>query len=271
MTLSDIQFIFNRALLFTFNKKKWFLIFCVLALCGLLVVFFRALSINAGQWVLMSLSFLPFFLCAGILLATGVILVRIYHDEVKNKPFNYREILLNSWEIVIGSTYFSIPIILCYLLLWMLLGIFVLLKEIPGIGEFFGVMLSFGPFLINLGSLALALLNLILLFLITPIVALNGLDRNRVSKILMKRCQDIFSNLFLGLVALLPLLLIFGLLLLAWVLTGSVCYACKEPYFLIIQWFIMMIPFAAIIAPAVIFFFNFATEAHVLLQRKGQI
>ena len=182
MNLSDVQFIFNRALSLTFNREKLLMVFFVLALCGLLVVFFRALSLNAGKWVLMSLSFMPIFLCAGVLLSVGIVLVRIYHDEIKRKTFRYRDILANSWEIVIGSSYFSIPIILCYLLLWMLLGIFVLLKEIPGIGEFFGVILAFGPFLINLGSLALGLLSISLLFFLAPILALNGLNRVRIDQ-----------------------------------------------------------------------------------------
>lgn len=268
MNLSDIQVIFNRALSLTFNKKKLLLVFSILALCGLLVVFFRALSINAGQWVLMSLSFLPFFLCAGILLSTGIILVRVYHDEIKRKPLKYREIFLNSWEIVIGSSYFSIPIILCYLLLWMLLGIFFLLKEIPGIGEFFAVFLAFGPFLIILGSLTLCLLNIALLFFLTPIIALNGMNRIKVTQVIVNRLKgDVFANILLAIIAVLPLLLIFGFLFLAWLLTGTLCDSCKEPSYVVMQWFIMMIPFTAFLTPAVVFFFNFATEAHVLMQR----
>ena len=269
MNLSDVQFIFNRALSLTFNRKKLLLVFFVLALCGLLVVFFRALAINAGKWVLMSLSFMPIFLCAGVLLSVGIILVRIYHDEIKRKTFRYRDIMINSWEIVIGSSYFYIPIILCYLLLWMLLGIFVLLKEIPGIGEFFAVFLAFGPFLINLGSLALGVLSISLLFFLAPILALNGLNRIRITNILVKRLKgDMFSNILLAAIATLPLLFIFGLLLLAGVLTGSVCYTCTDPIHNVLQWFIMMIPFTALLSPAVVFFFNFATEAHVLIQRQ---
>src|SRR5262245_18674243 len=153
MNLSDVQFIFNRALSLAFERRKLLMVFVVLALCGLLVIFFRALAIHAGTWVLMSLSFMPIFICAAIVLSVGVILIRVYHDEIKRKTFRYRDILAKSWEIVIGASYFTIPIILCYLLLWMLLGIFVLLKEIPGVGEFFGVIFAFGPFLINLGSI----------------------------------------------------------------------------------------------------------------------
>lgn len=165
MNLSDIQFIFNRAMSHTFCRKKLLLVFIVLALCGLLVIFFRGLSIHAGQWIVMSLTFLPFFVCAGILLSMGILLIRIYHDEIKNKTINYLEILNKSWDVVIGASYFSIPIILSYLLLWILLGIFVLLKQIPAIGDIFAIILAFGPFLLNLGTLVLCLLNLAMLFL----------------------------------------------------------------------------------------------------------
>lgn len=266
MHLSDVQFGFNRALSLSFDRKKNLLVFSILALCGLLVIFCRALAIHAGQWVLMSLSFLPVFLCAGVLLSLGILLIRIYHDEIKRKVFRYRDIVANSWEIIIGASYFSIPIILCYLFLWMLLGLFVLLKEIPGIGEFFGVILAFGPFLINLGSIVLGILNVSMLFFLTPVVALNGLSRIRVSKLLAKRLKgDFFSNIFLALIAVLPLAFYFCLLLLAAILTGSVCYTCSDQLHAVLQSFIIMIPFAALMSPAIVFFFNFAAEAHVLI------
>lgn len=271
MNLNEVQFIFNRAASLTFIKKKLLLAFTVLALCGLLVVFFRGLAINAGQWMMMSLTFLPFFLCAGLLLSTGIVLTRIYHDEIKKKPILYREILSNSFEVIVGASYFSIPIILSYLLLWMLLGIFVLLKQIPGIGEFFGVILVFGPFLLNLVTLVLCVLNLAMLFFVAPVVALKGLNRIRVTQILVKRLKsDMFSNIFLALVATFPLLVFIGLLTLAAFLTGTVCYGCENPLHNVLQWFFIMIPFTALLSPAVVFFFNFAAEAHVLLQKQAQ-
>ena len=148
-----------------------------MALSGLLVVFFRGLALHAGQWVQLSLTFLPIFLCTGILLSMGILLIRIYHDEIKKGEANYFSIFSRSWEIIIGASYFAIPIILGYLLLWMLLGIFFLLGEIPAVGEFFSVILSFAPFLINLGTLVLCLLSLSLLFFISPLIAFKGLER----------------------------------------------------------------------------------------------
>lgn len=269
MNFNDIQFMFNRSLFYSFSKKKLLLVFSVLALCGLLVVFFRGLAINAGQWIMMSLTFLPFFLCAGVLLSMGILLIRIYHDEIKERPIDYSEIVSRSWEVMIGASYFSIPIILSYLLLWMMLGIFFLLKQIPAIGDVFAVILAAGPFLLNLGSLVLCLLNLGMLFFVTPIVALKGLNRTQVTQILVNRFKsDLFTNIFLSFLAIVPLLAVSGLLVLAAFLTGAVCYHCENPLNNVLQWFFIMIPFTALLAPAVVFFFNFAAEAHVLFQKK---
>jgi len=270
MTLIDIQRIFNRALLLTFDKKKLLLMSIVLALCGVMVVFCRGLAVNSSQYVALSLTFIPVFLCTGVLLSAGILLIRIYHDEVKSKKIKYRDILAKSWEIIIGASYFAIPVILSYLLLWMLMGIFVLLRELPGIGEFFGAFLAFGPFLLNLGSLVLCVLSLSMLYFIAPVVALKGTNRMQLAKVLMWRLQsDVFSNLFLGVIAVLPLILFLAMLIAAAFLTGTVCFACEKPMFFIMQWFIIMIPFVALLSPAVVFFFNFAAEAHVLIMKKN--
>lgn len=238
MDLTDIQTIFNRALSRTFCAKKLLLVFMVLLLCGILIVFFKGIALETGQWIAMSLHFLPVFLCAGLLLATGIILVRIYHDEVKNKTVSYLKTVSNSWDVIIGAGYLSIPIILSYLLLWMLLGIFFLLNDLPGFGPFFSVILSFAPFLLNLGAITLCVLSLSMLFVVAPIVALRGMNRIQLAQILAKRFHsDLFFTLFLGMIGMLPFWLLFGMLLMAANLTGQVCDHCDTPLYTIMQWF----------------------------------
>lgn len=253
----------------TFIKKKLLLTFIILAFCGVLVVFFRGLSATASHWMVLSLTFLPIFLCTGVLLCTGIFLIRIYHDEIKGKLVSYRDVLTKSWEVIISASYFSIPIILSYLLLWICLGVFVLLGQIPGLGSFFTVILIFGPFLINFGSLLLCLVSLSMLFFIAPVIALKGLNRALVSQTLTQRLKkDLFANVCLGLIAILPLAVIVVLLIIAGLLTDAVCYACDSHLLNVLQWFFMMIPFTAILTPAVIFFFNFAAESHVLVLKE---
>lgn len=269
MRWNEIQRIFDRAALQTLDLRKLLFAFAVLATGGLLILFFRAIAMHTGTLIALSLAFMPFFLCAALLLAAGIILVRAYHDAVKKKRVSYREIFARSWPLMMGASYFSIPIILGYLVLWMLLGLFNLLKDIPYIGDFFAVVLVFGPFLLNVGSLLLCVLNIAMLFFLTPIVALRGINRLHVTQMLSRRFRmDIFTHLFLFVIALTPVLLTLGLLHLSLCLTGIAGFVSKGAIQSQVQWLFIMIPYTALLAPATVFFFNFATEAHVLMQSQ---
>lgn len=272
MNFNDIPFVFDRAFKHTFSFKKLAFVFLITALCGIFVVFSRGLAINANSWVATSLTFLPLFLCGGVLLATGIVLIRLYHDEIKQKEANYKHVLSKSWEVILGATYFSIPMILVYLLLWMLLGVFMLLTQIPGIGSFFAVILAFAPFLLNLATLILCILVICMLFFVSPTVALKGLNRSLVTDQLVKRLKgDIFFNILLIIIATFPLYVFLALLISAAFLTSYFCEACYDPIQTILQWFFIMIPFTALLSPAIVFFFNFAAESHVLMNKNSKI
>lgn len=269
MNFEEIERIFNRALKFSFSKKKLLFMFPVLVVCGLMLVFCRALAVNAGQWVVLSLTFLPVFLSSGLLLSAGVVLARVYHHEVKMIPLNFRKILSQSWELLIGVSYLTLPLLLVYLFLWMLMGIFYLFKEIPALGEVLGVILAFGPFLLVLGSLVLSLLNLFLLFFATPHIALNSRLKLKLAEDIYQRfSQNLFSNLALFLLGLLPLLFVVGLLSLAAFVTGVNFFMKTETLVIALQWFFIMIPFCAILTPGILFFFNFAVESYAVMQKK---
>src|SRR3990167_5181202 len=152
MMFQEVEEMFNRAWRFAFSRKKCLVVFATLVACGVLVVFCKTLSFAANPWVLMSLSFLPMFLCTGVMLGTGVLLTRMYYHEVKGNSFQFRKMLVDSFEVFMGAAYLAFPMILGYLFLWTLMGIFYLLKEIPMVGEGIGVLLSFGPFLLVLAS-----------------------------------------------------------------------------------------------------------------------
>lgn len=270
MNWKEIEFAFNRALAFSFSRKKLILVFLLLVLCGLLIVFARALSINAGQWVGLSLAFLPIFVSSGALLAVGVLLIRIYHHEVKMISLSYRKIFSQSWELLIGITYLTLPLLLAYLFLWILMGVFYMLREIPALGEVLGVILAFGPFLLVLGSLVLSVFNLFALFFATPRIALQtGIKLKLAREIYKGFVDNIFSNLVFFLLGLVPLLAVVGILSLAAFLTGINFFVGTETLTIALQWFFVMIPFCAILAPGIIFFFNFAAESCILILKKS--
>jgi len=217
----------------------------------------------------MSLVFLSILLASGILLSLGVLLIRVYYHEVKSLKIHLTKILKASWDLIMGTAYLSIPPVLIYLLLWILLGIFLLLREIPGVGDFFGIILSFGPFILILGSLILVIFNWLLLFFVAPAVALSSLDRTHLAKNVFARLKkNIFSNLIFFFMGCIPILITVAFLSLAAVLTNFSYLVTKHPLSIGLQWFFIMLPFCAFLTPAVVFFFNFAAEAYNILVKK---
>ncbi|MGB7978617.1 MAG: hypothetical protein WCF19_05600 [Chlamydiales bacterium] len=266
MKWTDIEKAFSRAMLLSFSRKKMMLTFPVLVLCGVLAVFCRAVAYEAGDWIAMSLGFLPILLSSGVLLALGVLLIRIHIHEVKHLQLSFRRLITGSLDLIMGTSYLSIPPILAYLFLWVALGLFYLLREIPAVGDFFSVVFAFGPFLLVFGSLLLCLFNLGLLFFVAPAAAFQPYKRLSLAKRVLTLFQGrILSSIALFLLALLPIISVSGLLVLSALLTNS---APDKPLSVALEWFFVMIPFSAVLTPAIIFFFNFAAESYQLLQPR---
>jgi hypothetical protein len=269
MSWKEVETIFNRALSFTFSRRKLFFTVPILIFCGLISVCFRALGSKTNDWLAISMTFMPFFLCSAVLLAAGIILTRIYHHEVKGLSVSYRKTLGISKNLMVEVAYLAVPVILLYLVLWTLLGIFYLFKEIPMIGEALGVILSFGPFLLLFGSFMLSFLSVGVLFFVTPSVSLKSSMPFEVLKGALKRLRfNPFTNLALMFLGLLPLILVSSLMTIAAIMTGKSYVAVEHPAAVSLEWFFIMIPFSALLTPAVIFFFNFAVESHVLMIKK---
>ncbi len=267
MHWNDLEKAFNRAILLSASRKKLALTFPVLVLCGILSVFCKAVSFESGEWVSMSLAFFPILFSSGILLALGVLVIRMHHHEAKNLALDFRKLIGGSVDLIVGISYLSLVPILAYLFLWTLLGIFFLLKEVPVLGDFFSVVLSFGPFLLIFGSLLLCIFNLGLLFFVAPAAALQPLKNiplaKRVWNVLNRK---LFTALILLFVALVPIGFVAGLLSFAAFLTDVSFLVGERSLSVALEWFFIMLPFCAILAPAVVFFFNFAAESYQLLQ-----
>lgn len=268
MIFKDLEFSFNRALRYTFSKKKFWMVFPGLILCGILVVFFRALAHGSISWMVLSMVFLPMFLSAGILLALGTVLCRVYYHEVKSLRFHVTEILSKSLDLIIGTAYLSMPPILLYLLLWALEGIFMLLKEIPSVGPYMGVFLTIAPFLITLLSILLVVFVFALLFYATPVIAFQEKEKLSVFKKIREVTQEnVFRSSLLFLLAVLPLLIIVALLALAAYLTNLHYVLGTDLLMVTVKWFFIMLPFCFFLTFGIIFFFNFAAESYNLLRK----
>lgn len=269
MTSADLEKIFNRSFSHSFSQKKWLLVFPVLVLCGLLAVICRTISFAAGQWIQMSLAFLPMFLCTGFLLAAGMVLTRIYHHEIKGSEIKYLQMIKESKELIYGIPHLAVPLIFAYLVLWMVLGVFYLMRSIPYAGDVVSAIFSFGPFLLVLGSLFLGCLSLLILFYVTPAAALrSNLTPHLAEEVFQEFKANPFLSFIMPLIGVLPLLLVIGILSLAAFVTQILYVEASSGLTTALKWFVIMIPFSAILTPAVIFFFNFSAESHVYLRKR---
>ncbi|MCH9612434.1 MAG: hypothetical protein S4CHLAM102_09240 [Chlamydiia bacterium] len=269
MTFAEIENVFNRALRYSFTKMKFVFVLPVVLVCGLLIVFCRALAVNANSWLSLSLAFLPVFLCSGVLLSAGVILVRLYYHEVKGHKVDYKRLFSQSVQVLVGISYLTLPLMLSYLLLWTLMGVFYLMREIPTVGPVLATLFSFAPFLLVFGSIVLSVGCLVALFFVTPEVALkNGVSMKLAEDVYKRMKASVFSNLILFLIGTLPVALCVGVLIGSAVMTGANYLQGVDVLSVGLQWFFIMVPFCAILTPAILFFFNFATEGYALMHKK---
>lgn len=269
MTFTEIEQIFNRAFLKSFCRKKIGFLFPILVACGVLTVFCRTLSIGVNHWVWMSLSFLPFFLSTGVLLAAGVMLIKMYVFEVKGINYKIGKLFMTSMQLVIGISYLCFPLILSYLVLWSVMGIFYLLKGVPAFGDIFSTLLSFGPYLLMLGSISLGIVSVLLLFFITPHVALKKtLRMNVAAEVTARLKKSVFANTVLLLTATFPLAFVLYFLILGGEMTGASYFVPQEALAMGIRLLMMMVPFCLIMTPFIIFFFNFSLESYMLFKKQ---
>lgn len=271
MLSRDIEKCFKRAFLHSFVYKKLVFAIPFLFLCGVIVVFCRSLAFTSNNWVLLALIFLPIFFSFLVLYILGIFLIKIYYYEMKNHKISYREVLKNARKNLKESIYIFILPILIFFILWIIFGLFVILKEIPQIGTFLGIILSFIPFLIIFSTILLVVFNLISLFFALPALTLKGKKKlDLVKDVIRNFKKDPFASITFFSVALFLIFLTTLILSISSSLTLKCFSIPLDDVFIGLQWFFIMIPFIILLSPIVIFFFNFSLEFYNLIQAKDK-
>lgn len=267
--LTQIEKSFNRALVDSIQKKKLFFTFPCVALCGLFFVFCKIISISSGKWIGMFLNFLPIFLSFGVLLAVGVVLIKVYYFEIKKTEHSFKKIIYTSSQMLLNIAYLALPFILAYFATWIVLGVFYLLKSIPFLGPALGSLLAFIPFVLVLLGILLAVSTLFSLFFLAPEATLKtGLKFSLVRQLFSKLKISLFSDLIFLLIGIAPAWISFEILRLAAKLTYSLCFSGSSEVAFAFESLFVMIPFCALMTPSVIFFFNFSAECYRMNEKE---
>ncbi|NGX60844.1 MAG: hypothetical protein K940chlam9_00316 [Chlamydiae bacterium] len=242
MTLNDLSLLFTRAWQKVWNLNKLLIIFGVLVLSGLVCLFFQIAAHFTSPPFRYSLQVLPLFLAIGFLLAGGVY---VLGEKEKKKS-------------LLQTTYLSIPLLVTFLLLWVLLGFLVLLKSVPYVGKVLGVLLAFLPFLLNLATLLLFVGGLLALFFLTPKIAMG--KKWEVQSLWEPIARSPFIASLSLLIGIVPVWIAWEVLMGALKLTFQTYSFSESPLERLLQAFFTILPFSALLAPFVLFFFNFGQE-----------
>lgn len=265
MTFTDLETMVNRALFLCWNKTKILLTAIFLAFCGLCFAFCQMLAQGVEGWMGLHLALLPWFFTYGLLFALGVILMRFYYHEVKGKAFTYKGLLQESTPQILASMNVSLPFVGLFLCLWFAQTLFSLFAELPVLN----VLLSFAPFLLLCAVFSIVALSIFALFLFAPFVAFQeARGKDLLLQGWLKLRESIFMNVIFALLAALPFILVGGLLFTAIQLTLSHYLVQGQGGLALLQRTILMLPVAALLAPAVIFFFNLSVEIHKYLRKE---
>ncbi len=266
--MHDIETMLWRSWRYSLSMKKFILVSVFLLIVLTIFVFCQAISVSTGPWMKVSLFFLPFFISSGFTLSLSIFLNRVYWKEIHGKTADYKRLITKSWELFLASSFVSVPIFLIYIVLWILLGAFYLIKEIHLLGGVLGSLLSFGPFFLIFLSLLLTIFTIVMLFIIPPSLALEKKGKLFWSQ-LKTRVLSLFpSYTFLFILGVLPLIIISLLVLGAFILTNYLYFTEVSQVVRVFQWMILEIPIAAALALPFIFFVNFALETHLHIVKK---
>ena len=268
MNWSAFEHAFLSAWAQAFSSIQFILCFISLILCGLITVFCQTLAWGAGPWMKHGFLFLPLFLSFTILLILGVFLVKLYVSQDRGQASHLKKNVADSMKVARDTPYLSLLPLFIFLLLWTSLGFFFLLKEIPLIGPFFNLIFAAGPFLLIVAALILCISSLGLLFFAAPLLAHQSVKRFAwISLIVKWMKKKPLQSTLLFLVGMLPIVVVGGILSFALSMTHQHFSLTGSQVSSVLEWFFTMIPYCALLTPAILFFFHFSAESYVLLRR----
>ena len=271
MKFYDLEKVLKRAFKHSFQLKKIFFAYPFLFLCGLAVVLFRSIAFAATNWIVFSLIFVPIFFSISIFSILGVLLCKIYYNEVKNQKNSYIEIFKKSTLNIVDSLQITIPPFLIFLIFNLIFGLLVMIKEIPHIGSFIGSSISFLPFLLVLLTIVICIISILALFFATPGLSIK--TQNKM--VVLKKAyddfkKDLFVNIVNFLIGISAGLLAFLILFISIKLTKLCFVIPMDIYNIALQWLSIMTLFVLFLTPFVIFFFNFSMEIYNFIQTKDK-
>lgn len=256
-----IQEMFIRAFQASLTKEKILMVFPLLLTTSILGVLSAALLQSADNWVIFGVISIPMYITFGLLGAASVFLHRIYYHELRGDRVDYKDLFKASINRMLTGTYLALPLIILHLVLWLLMGLFLVLGFIPYLGTIILILLSLIPFAFTVFLCMMPLLVVFALFFISPYFAFDAKPAfDRIKELPLVAATHFIVGFF-------PLLLVGALVTLFYWITMSIFHVDSNIVALTLQRFFLMIPISLYLTPPVLLFFHFALESYRELQQ----
>jgi len=270
MEILELPKLYRHAYLNTLSRQRCLWTTAIIALSQVPILFSFALGAAAPLWTDIGIKFSALYLSFGILLSFGIFLMRLYRSKQEFTMISYRDFGMGFWKAWLHACHLIIPILLLGMMLWVILGIFALIQEIPYAGPYLATFLSPGAFLATLSLLLLLVACGLLLYFATPFIALKGTyDLNVIKQSLLQHAKTPLTSLAFFAIACLPVTILGIFAYAAHVLTSKLLCppstTCET-----LQWLFLILPTSLFLSPGILFFFNFAYEANKDMETKIQ-
>jgi hypothetical protein len=251
-----------RAFRHSFKAEKIFLCYPILFVSSLVICFVLAMLHSASDWVIFGAISVPVYLTLGLLASLSVFIHRIYYHELRGDSINYKDIFAASINRMLNGVFLSLPLMVTHLLLWVLLGVFFFLQDVPYLGTLVAVLFSMLPYAFLVVILGLPIFTVFVLFYGSCYFAF---DLTVELEPLKEKPLTIFRNFFIGLLPLALAILFFGSIY--W-FTMDLFKIEENILALTLQRIFLLIPFSLYLSPFILFFFHFGLESYREVVKK---
>ncbi|HRW59004.1 MAG TPA: hypothetical protein P5048_05270, partial [Chlamydiales bacterium] len=235
---------------------------------GILFIFFFAISSKGNLWTQLGLMIVPFLVFLALLITLGLFQIRLYQKYLKQEKIHIIEMWQNSFSDMKKVFLSTMPLIVLFVALWMMLGIAWGMAKFPGIGAFFGVFFSFIPFVIVLASFFLILLLGASLFFVTPYFVDQKKKKMQIFNALLQNfMHKPFSHFLLFVAGFLPLFFTTFFVFLAVYVVGQLYFVGPSILYQSIYSLFLMIPISICFTPVLNFLYFFAYESYKILSK----
>ena len=267
MPIGPITSLCNRALRHSFSPIPLLICYMALLAASGSILLMERVGEMLGYWPAIAMGLIGLFIASLSLLVCGVGLTRLYSHKLHERNVDIWGLFNECTPRLMQAPLFCMPPLAAAICCWLGIGLFSLLEAIPYLGVLITSFFSVIPMLLSVILVLLAVTQVLVLFMITPMLGLGSLSWMHCIRMLGEGLvKNPFGYISLLAIAITPILLGSSIVYAAGMLL-PVPTSFAAGFGLTMRTLFLLVPAALVLSPTLCFFYNFSAEASVLLNR----